>query len=251
LICIPTTGGTSADVSQFCIINDTARRTKIAIISKAIVPDLALIDPVTLTTMDPYLTACTGLDALAHAVEAYVSNANAPLTDLHALEAIRLIAEYLIPSIQHPHDVEIRSKIMLASLQAGLAFSNASLGAVHAMAHSLGGFLDLPHGECNAMLLRHVVDFNFQSEPERFKNIGSALGIAFKGMNNRQAKEAILETIDQLRIKAGVTDTLGKKGLKHGDIPSLAERAVVDPCLVTNPRTAEKRDLEVIYEQAR
>ncbi|HML05325.1 MAG TPA: iron-containing alcohol dehydrogenase, partial [Methanobacterium sp.] len=147
LICIPTSGA-SADVSQFAIIEDQKRKVKIAIISKAVVPDVALIDPVTTTTMDAYLTACAGLDALTHAMEAYVSNASSPITDLHALDAVKLISSNLIKSVQNPENLAYRGNMMLGSLEAGLAFSNASLGAVHAMAHSVGGFLDLHHGEC-------------------------------------------------------------------------------------------------------
>ena len=172
LICIPTTGGTAAEVSQFAIISNRQKRIKIAIISKAVVPDVALIDPMTLTTMDPFLTACTGIDALVHAIEAYVSNAQSAVTDLHALEAIRLVKRYLLDCIADLHDLEARGKLMLASLEAGLAFSNASLGAVHAMAHSLGGLLDLPHGQCNAVLLQHVVSFNHVASPERFAQVG-------------------------------------------------------------------------------
>ena len=118
---------------------------------------VTLIDPETTTTMDKYLTACTGIDALVHAIEAYVSAASSPIFDLHALEAIRLIQDNLLVAIEDPLDIEIRKNMMLGSLEAGLAFSNASLGVVHAMSHSLGGFLDLPHGECNSILLNHVI----------------------------------------------------------------------------------------------
>ncbi len=165
LICIPTTAGSSADVSQFAIITDIDRNVKIAIVSKTIVPDVALIDPVTTTTMDANLTAHTGLDALVHAVEAFASNAHSPITDSHALEAIRLISDTLPEAAHNLTDLQFRGKMMLGSLFAGLAFSNASLGAVHAMAHSLGGLLDLPHGECNAILLEHVVKRNFAFAP--------------------------------------------------------------------------------------
>jgi len=118
LICIPTTGGTSADVSQFAIISNPVERVKIAIISKSVVPDIALIDPVTLTSMDPYLTACTGLDAMTHAIEAYVSTARSSMTDLHALEALRLLSTNLVPSIRNLHDQELRSNVMMGSLPA-------------------------------------------------------------------------------------------------------------------------------------
>lgn len=250
LICIPTTGGTSADVSQFAIISNRQERVKIAIISKATVPDLALIDPVTLTTMDPYLTACTGMDALVHAIEAFVSNASSHFTDLYALEAIRWISSALLPSIKNPDDINQRGKVMLGSLKAGLAFSNASLGAVHAMAHSLGGYLDLPHGECNAMLLRHVIDFNFDVTSERYVQIGNAMGIDLRGQTQAQQKNSILSEVQRLSISAGIQTTLEQRGVHLTDIPPLAQKALKDPCMVTNPRRPNQRDIEAIYEEA-
>jgi len=250
LICVPTTGGTSADVSQFAIITDLELRTKVAIISKSVVPDVSLVDPETLTTMDPYLTACTGMDALVHAVEAFVSNAHSPLTDVHALEAIRLIHPNLAGCLRDPADVALRSAVMLGSLEAGLAFSNASLGAVHAMAHSLGGYLDLPHGECNTMLLRHVTAFNFESAAERYERIGQAMALDLRGMRTSDKQRAVLGAIEALRAEVGVTATLASRGVRGGDIPDLAEQALHDACLVTNPRQADRRDLEVIYGEA-
>jgi alcohol dehydrogenase class IV len=250
LICVPTTGGTSADVSQFAIITDLELRTKVAIISKSVVPDVSLVDPETLTTMDPYLTACTGMDAFVHAVEAFVSNAHSPLTDVHALEAIRLIRPNLAACLRDPANVALRSEVMLGSLEAGLAFSNASLGAVHAMAHSLGGYLDLPHGECNTMLLRHVAAFNFESATERFERIGQAMGLDLRGMRTSEKQGAVLGAIEALRMEVGVTTTLASRGVRGGDIPDLAEHALHDACLVTNPRQPVRRDLEVIYGEA-
>jgi alcohol dehydrogenase len=250
LICVPTTGGTSADVSQFAIISDPRRRTKIAIISKAVVPDVALIDPQTLTTMDAYLTACTGMDALVHAIEAFVSRASSPITDLHALEAIRLIAGNLVATVQAPHDLERRTRVMLGSLEAGLAFSNASLGANHALAHSLGGWLDLPHGECNAILLPHVMAYNHAAAPERFAQIGVALGLDLRGMGTAARQHAILAEIARLRQAVRIERGLGAAGVHRTDVPELAAHALQDPCLVTNPRRANQRDLEVVYEEA-
>jgi alcohol dehydrogenase len=250
LLCIPTTAGTSADVSQFAIINDSGRKTKIAIISKTIIPDVALIDPQTLVTMDNYLTACTGMDAMVHAIEAFVSNAQSAMTDLHALEAIRLVHANLLAVLRDPNNLELRARTMLGSMQAGLAFSNASLGAVHAMAHSLGGYKDLPHGECNAMLLRHVIDFNYSAAPERFRTIAEAIGLDGRGMTNTHIRAWLLSAVDSLRVEAGIRDTLGSRGIRPGDIPILTEKAILDPCLVTNPKPATKRDLETIYEEA-
>jgi alcohol dehydrogenase class IV len=250
LICIPTTAGSSADVSQFAIIEDQKRRVKIAIISKAVVPDIALIDPVTTITMDEYLTACTGLDALAHAIEAYVSNASSPITDLHALDAIRLISSNLVKTMENPENLAFRGNMMLGSLEAGLAFSNASLGAIHAMAHSLGGFLDLSHGECNAILLDHIVEFNFESTPERYEHIGNMMGLTFGGMTSEDKKIAILHELRSLRDSVGINRTLSQIGVKEEDIESLSKNSMEDPCIITNPRILEERQIVKIFFRA-
>ncbi|MCG8685200.1 MAG: iron-containing alcohol dehydrogenase [Desulfobacterales bacterium] len=250
LICIPTTAGSSADVSQFAIINNRDKRVKIAIISKTTVPDVALIDPETTTTMDNYLTACTGMDAMVHAIEAYVSSASSPIFDLHALEAVRLIHSYLISAIEYPQDIISRDKMMLGSLEAGLAFSNASLGAVHAMAHSLGGFLDVPHGECNSILLDHVIAYNYEVVPERYDRIGHIMGIDTGGLAEKERKDKLLKKIRKMKKQAGITKTLKDIGLHKSDIKSLAQKAIHDSCIFTNPRKPSLKELEVIYEDA-
>ncbi|MBN2752229.1 MAG: iron-containing alcohol dehydrogenase, partial [Rhodospirillaceae bacterium] len=250
LICIPTTAGTSADVSQFAIIRHPTEAVKIAIISKAVVPDLALIDPETTTTMDPFLTACTGIDALVHAIEAFVSSASGPLTDIHALEAIRLVHTHLLGAIHDPKDINLRSAVMMGSLQAGLAFSNASLGAVHAMAHSLGGLLDLPHGQCNALLLEHVIAYNFPEVPDRFLQVGKALNLDLRGCNEAQILRRIFDLIQDFKREAGVIGTLSSCGVKASDIQDLADNAITDACIVTNPRRPERADIETIYAEA-
>jgi alcohol dehydrogenase len=250
MIFIPTTAGTSADVSQFCIINNTTKKVKIAIISKIVIPDIALIDPETTTTMDPYLTACNGMDAMSHAVEAFVSTASSKITDVHALEAIRLLKTNLPQILNDPHDMILRENIMLASMQAGLAFSNAVLGAVHAMAHSLGGFLDLPHGECNSLILEHVMAFNYSAVPERFKVIAQNLGLDTRGYNQRELKAALFKEIRSLRYQLGISKSLGQVHVKQQDISDLSKKALNDACLLTNPRKTNKRDIETIYEEA-
>lgn len=250
LICIPTTAGTSADVSQFAVIRDTDRKVKITIVSKTVVPDVALIDPVTTLSMSRELTACTGMDALTHAIEAYVSNAHSPVTDLHAYEAIRLIRSNLIHVLDNPDDLELRSKMMLGSLEAGLAFSNASLGAVHAMAHSLGGLLDLPHGECNASLLPFVIDYNFRGDPKRYSRIGVALGLEMIGKSQPERKAAILAEIRRIQQDASVDRRLSAMGVRRDDLQDLAVKAMCDPCMVTNPRHPSAGDIEVIFENA-
>ncbi|MGE4558612.1 MAG: alcohol dehydrogenase-like regulatory protein ErcA [Desulfobulbus sp.] len=250
LICVPTTSGSSADVSQFAIINNTAIQVKEAIITKAVVPDLALLDPGLTLTMDRDLTLVTGMDALVHAIEAYVSNASSPLTDLHALESIRLIHRFLPRVLENLNDVALREQMMLASLEAGLAFSNASLGAVHAMAHSVGGLLDLPHGECNTLLLDAVIRRNYPAAPERYDRIGEIFGAASTGLSEQERCRAILDAIGSFKRQIGFESGLGKRGVRPEDIPLLSRKALADPCMVTNPCRLELADIEAIFEEA-
>jgi alcohol dehydrogenase class IV len=228
LILIPTTAGTSADVSQFVIISNQQERMKFSIVSKAVVPDVSLIDPETTASMDPFLSACTGIDALVHAIEACS----------------------LVQMIANPGDIALREKIMLGSMQAGLAFSNAILGAVHAMSHSLGGFLDLPHGLCNAVLVEHVVAFNYNSAPERFKVIAETFGIDCRGLSHRQVCARLVEHLIALKHAIGFHETLGLHGVRVADIPFLSRHAMHDPCILTNPRESSQRDVEVVYGEA-
>ncbi len=248
LICIPTTAGSSADVSQFAIIADVNRQMKMAIVSKAVVPDVALIDPRTLTTLSPFQIACTGMDALTHAIEAYVSTAHSPITDLHALEAVRLITANLAGAVANPLSLKFQGSMMLASLEAGLAFSNAILGAVHAMAHSLGGYLDLPHGECNAILLTGVVAFNYSACPERYDHIAEAMGISIQGCEAEKRAELLVGKIAKLREAIGILPTVGRLGVKKSDIPRLTDFAMQDACMATNPIFMQREDIEAIYE---
>lgn len=250
MILIPTTAGTSADVSQFAIISDPDRRFKFSIISKAVVPDVSLIDPEVTETMDTYLTACTGIDAMVHAIEAFVSTGAGPLTDTNALEAIRLINRNLEPLVKNTADSQLRERIMLASMQAGLAFSNAILGAVHAMSHSLGGYLDLPHGLCNAMLLEHVVAFNYGSAEDRFARVAEAMDIDTRGMSKPEVKKQLMTRIITLKRAVGLEAKLAKLGVTTSDIPYLSGFALQDPCILTNPRKSSQRDVEVVYEEA-
>ena len=250
LLCLPTTSGSSADISQFCIIVNSPARYKMAIISKTVVPDAALVDPETTKTLPPYLTACTGIDALTHAIEAYVSTASSPVVDVHALAAIRLVWNNVEAAVSSPGDLAARENMSLASLQAGLAFSNASLGAVHALAHAVGGFLDLPHGECNALLLEHVVRFNFPAAPERYRRIAAEIGIDARGMTGQECSRRIVDALAGLRVRVGIGGGLGERGVRAADVPELAVHALKDACIVTNPRRVALADAQTIYGDA-
>lgn len=251
LICVPTTAGSSADVSQFAIINDTTRKVKIAIVSKAMVPDVALIDPLLTLSMPPNLTAHTGVDALTHAIEAYVSNAHGPTTDLFALEAVKRIARHLPRAITRPEDAEARAGMMLGSMYAGLAFSNAILGAVHAMAHSLGGLMDLPHGQCNAMLLDHVIAYNFDSAPDRYADIAQAMGARLSPSASHDDKlQAVLAQVRALKAAVGTTEGLASLGVTLAHLDGLTAFAMNDPCMVTNPKAPTAGDIRAVYQNA-
>jgi len=250
LICIPTTAGTAADISQFCIISNSQQKYKMSIISKSMVPDVALVDPMTTTTLEQGLTAATGIDALTHAIEAFVSTASYPVVDAHAIAAIKLIWENIEEAVATPKMVHARENMMLGSLQAGLAFSNASLGAVHAMAHSLGGYLDLPHGECNAMLLDHVIRFNMPNSCDKYQQIANAIGIDTRGMSTKQCTKQITQSICDLRDRVHIKNQLSRVGVNSSDIPDLAHHAFHDACIITNPREASVADIKVIYSEA-
>lgn len=250
LIFIPTTAGTSADVSQFAIISNQNEKLKFSIVSKSVVPDVALIDPDTTRTMDAFLTACTGVDALVHAIEAFVSTGSGPLTDMHALDAIRLINTHLALLVEQPEDNHLREQVMLGSMKAGLAFSNAILGAVHAMSHSLGGYLDLPHGLCNSMLLEHVIDYNYISATDRFRVVAETMGIDPRGLSQSQIKRRLMQHVISLKHQVGLYQSLADQGVHLTDIPYLSQNAIKDPCILTNPRKSNLRDVEAVYEEA-
>lgn len=248
LICIPTTAGSSADVSQFAIITDEAKKRKFAIISKTMIADLALIDPETTVSMNPELTADTGLDALCHAFESYVSNASSVITDMYALEAAKLIVEYLPKAYDEPDNLVYRDKVMLGSMYAGLAFSNASLGLVHAMAHSLGGYLDSPHGECNAQLLCPVVRFNYPFASEKYKILETA--IVGENSSRSDGLDKLVRALEDLNEHLGIKPGLSRMGVKDDDIEHLSKNAFLDPCLATNPNPATVEDIERLYHDS-
>src|SRR5690554_2161853 len=163
---------------------------------------------------------------------------------------MRLISGNLIEMIANPTDIVLREQIMLGSMQAGLAFSNAILGAVHAMSHSLGGYLDLPHGQCNAALIEHVVAFNYNSAPERFKVIAQTLGIDCRGLTSAQVQVRLVNLLIDFKCAVGFHSSLGEYGVSSSDIPFLSRHAMTDPCILTNPRSSNQRDMEVVYAEA-
>ncbi len=246
MVMAPSTGGTGADVSQFCVITDTTRRVKSTIAGRALVPDVSVTDPTLLTTMPPDLCASTALDALSHAIEAYVSKAANFLSDAYALAAIRDIVAYLPYSIDRPADLDARERIARASLQAGMAFTNALLGATHAISHQIGGALDLPHGLLNAILLPHVMRFNAETHPERFAGIAEAMDVQPSRLNPPEAAEAAIECVRLLSDKLGIPHGLAQVGVKVSDLDMFAANALKDVYITTNPRAVSEDDVKRI-----
>ncbi|HMK45722.1 MAG TPA: iron-containing alcohol dehydrogenase [Methanocella sp.] len=249
LICVPTTCS-GADVSQFAIITDTRRKMKMAIVSKTLVPDTSLIDPATNLTMSSDETEDTDTDALIQAIEAYTSKASSPITDQFALNAIDLVFYNLPKIVKEPAVLDYREKMKLGSLESGLAFTNASLGLIHAMSHSVGGFTDAPHGLCNAILFPYGVKFNYDTIPKRYDKIGEAMGLDLKGLSQEKRKTAIIDLIWKFLDDMGQRRTLEDVGVDKRDIPRLARNAMDDVCMMTNPRSATLEDVIAIYEEA-
>lgn len=249
LVAINTTAGTASEMTRFCIITDETRHIKMAIVDKHTTPILSVNDPLTMLGMPRQLTAATGMDALTHAIEAYVSIAATPITDACALKAVELIAQYLPRAVAQGDDMQAREQMAYAQFLAGMAFNNASLGYVHAMAHQLGGFYDLPHGVCNAVLLPHVQTFNSQVAAERLAQVGQAMGLA-ASQSAQAGASACIEAIKMLKDQVGIPRGLADLGAKQEDIPTLAENALRDACGITNPIQATRAQIEEIFKNA-
>ncbi len=250
LVAIPTTAGTGADVSQFAVITDSRRRLKMTLISKSLIPDISLTDPLLLTTKDAWLTASTGMDALTHGIESYVSLAATFLTEVHSLRAISLAVAGLRRSVASQSDLEAKELMARSSLHAGMAFSNAILGATHAMAHQVGGLLDQPHGELNAILLPTVMEYNLPACPERYATIAEAMGLPIAGLTPVEAGTLAIEAVRTLIADVGLTKRLADLGVKDHDLPILSTNAMHDACMATNPREASVETVMELFARA-
>jgi alcohol dehydrogenase class IV len=245
-VMVPTTGGSGSDVSQFCVVTDTKRHIKATIGGRALVPDISVTDPRALTTVPEDITAYTALDVLSHAIESYVSKANNFLSDAYALAAIRSVTEHLLPALEDPADIQAREGLARASLQAGLAFTNALLGATHAISHQIGGLTDLPHGLLNAILLPHVMEFNAPVAFERLQDVAEALGVHTPHMSASAATCAAIETVRTFCGKAGLPAALREIGVQRQQLAQVAKNALDDAYIVTNPRPVREEDAHAI-----
>ncbi|RFA25547.1 L-threonine dehydrogenase [Alkalilimnicola ehrlichii] len=249
-IAINTTAGTASEMTRFCIITNTDTKVKMAIVDWRCTPNIAINDPLLMVGKPAALTAATGMDALTHAIEAYVSTIATPITDACALKAIELIAQWLRPAVANGNNLEARDKMAYAEYLAGMAFNNASLGYVHAMAHQLGGFYNLPHGVCNAILLPVVCEFNTIANPKRYADIAVAMGANIEGLNDVDAAAKGVQTIRQLSRDIGIPAGLTELDVKEVDLPVMAENAMKDACMLTNPRIATLNNVIDMFKAA-
>lgn len=250
MVGINTTAGTGSEMTLFAIITDEERHIKMALVDKHLTPIIAVNDPMLMLAMPKSLTAATGMDALTHAIEAYVSTSATPITDACAEKAIELISNYLVNAVENGEDVEARDMMAYAEYLAGMAFNNASLGYVHAMAHQLGGFYNLPHGVCNAILLPHVQEYNKATSASRLAKIAKIMGGNIEGLTDEQGADLCIDMIKSLSQTIGIPEGLGVLGVKESDFETLATNALNDACSLTNPRKGNLEEVIAIFKKA-
>ncbi|SCH84204.1 MULTISPECIES: iron-containing alcohol dehydrogenase [unclassified Romboutsia] len=250
IIAVNTTAGTASEVTRHCVITNTKTKVKYVIVSWRNLPLVSFNDPELMVGKPAGLTAATGMDALTHAVEAYVSKDANPVTDASAIQSIKLIANNLRQAVAMGDNIEARTNMAYASLLAGMAFNNGNLGYVHAMAHQLGGLYDMPHGVANAMLLPHVCKYNVISNPQKFADIAEFMGENIDGLSVHEAAEKAIDAMFRLSNDIGIPTSLKEMGIKEEDFEYMAEMALKDGNAFSNPRKGNEEDIINIFKAA-
>ncbi|KNC10647.1 alcohol dehydrogenase [Klebsiella sp. RIT-PI-d] len=250
LVAINTTAGTAAEMTSNAVIINSERQVKEVIIDPNIIPDIAVDDASVMLEIPASVTAATGMDALTHAIEAYVSVGAHPLTDANALESVRLIAQWLPKAVDNGHDLAAREQMAFGQYLAGMAFNSAGLGLVHALAHQPGATHNLPHGVCNAILLPVIENFNRPHAVARFARIAQAMGVETRGMSDDAASQEAIKAIRALSHRVGIPSGFSKLGITKDDIEGWLDKALADPCAPCNPRPATRNDVRELYLEA-
>lgn len=249
LVAAPTTAGSGSDVSQFCIINDVDRMTKVTIIGRSLVPNVSVIDPRPLATLPPAVAAQSGMDAITHCIEAYASVAHTRLTDRSARSAIVTAWQSIERFVDDPADPAVGLEMAYAALEAGMAFTNAILGATHAMSHPVGGLCDAPHGAINSVLLPHVIRFNAEADPTPYVELAEAVGLGVSSSPSVTA-ERFADAVSDLSARVGLPRRLSEFGVRAPDIDALTRNALADACMKTNPRQPTTAEVSRLYHEA-
>ena len=249
LIALPTTAGTAAEVTINYVITDEVRTKKMVCVDVHDIPVVAIIDPDLMQGMPQKIAASTGMDALTHAMEGYITKAAWLIPDTFHINAMSLIYKNL-EKAANDKDEKAVEKIGYAQYIAGMGFSNVGLGIVHSMAHSLGAYFDTPHGVANALLLPHVLKFNGKVCPDLFRNMGNAFGMDMSNTTDEEAVDKVVDAVKELSIKLHIPQTLKEIGIPKEMLPTLAEQALNDVCTGGNPREVTKEDILAIYQEA-
>ncbi|MEG9295436.1 iron-containing alcohol dehydrogenase [Mangrovibacillus sp. Mu-81] len=251
IIALPTTAGTGSEVTNISILSDKEAQLKKGIVSDYLLPDVAIVAPEMTLTMPPSVTAASGVDALVHAIEAYISVYASPITDALAIYAIKMIAENLPKAYASPSHLEARENMATASLMAGMAFGNAGVGAVHALAYPLGGRYHIPHGVSNALLLPYVMEWNKIACMKRFRDIGLALGEKVSHLSDADAADQTVHAMKRLCSSVNIPSGLRAFSIPESDIPEMAgDASKIERLLNNNPRKLTQEEIEQIYRAA-
>jgi alcohol dehydrogenase len=250
MIAISTTAGTGSEVTQFAVITDDADHSKFTIVDWHMTPNVSVNDPELMISMPASLTAATGMDALTHAIEAYVSRNATPVTDAKAYKAVELAARSLEQAVKNGTGIDAREDMCYASFLAGTAFNNAGLGLVHAMAHPLGGMYNLPHGLCNAILLPHVVRYNIDGAAGKYSELAAAVSSGKPWHSERENCDSLVRFITGLSRRVGIPAGLSEVGVRKEDLERLAEEAMEESIGDTNPRAYTASSVLRIFKNA-
>ena len=249
IIALPTTAGTAAETTINYVIIDEEKHKKMVCVDPNDIPCCAIIDAELMYSLPKGTTAATGMDALTHAIEGYITKAAWELSDMFEIEAIRLINKYLRQAVYDPKNPAGRSGMALAQYVAGMAFSNVGLGVVHGMAHPMGSLFDIPHGVANALLLPTIMEYNKPVCIDKYVEIAKAMDAYKEGMTKAEAAQAACDAVRALAIEVGIPQHLSDLGITAKDIDALADQAIEDVCTPGNPRLVTRQDIVELYKK--
>ena len=250
IIALPTTAGTAAEVTINYVITDEENVKKMVCVDPNVIPVLSIVDAELMLSLPPSLTAATGMDALTHAIEGYITKGAWEMSDMFELKAIEMIAKHLPVVVKNPSDVVARDGMAVAQYIAGMGFSNVGLGLVHGMAHPLGAYYDIPHGVANALLLPIVMEYNTESSIAKYVDIARAMGIKVDHLSLADAAQAAVDAVKSLAVEVGIPEKLQLLNVKEEDLERLAQSAFEDVCTPGNPREVKLSDILELYKKA-